>query len=159
MKRWPFPTLLLLAVALAACAVAPIGEQPATPADAPRETAMPRSFEPVGPLPSDAGDEGGVNKRAGEVPAQLLAQIRADAADRTGTPPGRIEVLEATSVTWRDGSLGCPERGMMYTMALVPGYHVVLRAGDEELDYRATAAGAFRLCIAPAPGGTADTTS
>ena len=35
---------------------------------------------------------------------------------------------------------------MSYTMALVDGYHVILVAAGEELDYRVGAQGGFRLC-------------
>ena len=75
-----------------------------------------------------------------------MADLIADAAERTGEEPDAIEVVQATAVTWNDGSLGCPEPGMFYTQALVDGYHVILRAGDEELDYRVGAQGGFRLC-------------
>jgi hypothetical protein len=30
---------------------------------------------------------------------------------------------------WNDGSLGCPEPGMMYTQALVNGYWLIIEAG------------------------------
>lgn len=108
-------------------------------------------------MPSDGAP--GADPRSGEVPAQLLERIRADASARTGAAPDELELVTAESVTWRDGSLGCPAPGVMYTMALVPGYHVVLRAGDEELDYRATAAGDFQVCENPRPGGGVDPSS
>ena len=82
----------------------------------------------------------------GEVPSAIMADLIADAAERTGEEPDAIEVVQAAAVTWNDGSLGCPEPGMFYTQALVDGYHVILRAGDEELDYRVGAQGGFRLC-------------
>ena len=82
----------------------------------------------------------------GEVPAEILADLVADAAQRTATEAGAVEVIQAEAVTWNDGSLGCPEPGMMYTQALVDGYQVILQAGDEELDYRVSAAGGFRVC-------------
>jgi len=88
----------------------------------------------------------------GEVPAEILANLVADASERTGVDAGAIEVVQAASVTWSDGSLDCPEPGMLYTQALVDGYQVILSAGDEELDYRVTAAGGFRLCEGGAPG-------
>jgi hypothetical protein len=113
-----------------------------------------RSFERVEPIPSEGG-----RARAGEVPSELLERIRADAIARTGVAPDELAVLTAESVTWNDGALGCPEAGKMYTMALVPGYHVVLRAGEQELDYRAAASGDFRLCANPPPGGGGDPSS
>jgi hypothetical protein len=83
----------------------------------------------------------------GEVPNEILDRILDDAVVRTGTDRASITVTRAEAVTWSDGSLDCPEPGMMYTQALVDGYHVILDADGEELDYRATAAGNFVLCV------------
>jgi hypothetical protein len=47
---------------------------------------------------------------------------------------------------WPDGSLGCPQPGMLYTQVLTPGYQVVVEAGGEEYDYRMGRTGTFRLC-------------
>jgi hypothetical protein len=88
----------------------------------------------------------GATGEVGEVPPELLEAVVQDAQSRTGADPSQITVVSATSVTWSDGSLGCPEPGQMYTQALVPGYQVVLRAGDEVLDYHASQRGAFVLC-------------
>ena len=89
----------------------------------------------------------------GEVPDDTLAGILSDAAQRTGLPEDAIEVVRAEAMTWSDGSLGCPEPGMVYTQALVDGFHVVLDAGGEELDYRVGQGGSFRLCENGRPGG------
>jgi hypothetical protein len=71
-----------------------------------------------------------------------------DAARRTGFKRTELEVLSAEAVTWSDGSLGCPQPGMMYTQALVPGFRIRLRAGAETLDYHAGRRGAPMLCPA-----------
>jgi hypothetical protein len=71
-----------------------------------------------------------------------------DAAQRTGRKKPELVVESAEAVTWADGSLGCPEPGAMYTMALVPGYRIRVRAGGELLDYHASARGYFVLCPA-----------
>lgn len=84
----------------------------------------------------------------GEVPAELLARLRADAAGRLGVEADALEVVRAESVTWNDGSLGCPQPGAMYTQALEPGYQVVLQAGDRQLDYRVRRGGYFFVCEA-----------
>ena len=84
---------------------------------------------------------------------------RADAARRTGVAAESLLLLSAESVTWSDGSLGCPQPGMMYTQALVPGYRVRLRGPGGEMDYHASARGALVLCPAeravdPLPGAS-----
>jgi hypothetical protein len=71
-----------------------------------------------------------------------------DAAQRTGLERSRLVVESAAAVTWADGSLGCPQPGMNYTMALVPGYRIIVRAGAQRLDYHASRRGYFVLCPA-----------
>lgn len=72
----------------------------------------------------------------------------ADAARRSGLAVGALQLVSAERVTWPDGSLGCPEPGMLYTQALVPGYRIRIRAGATTLDYHAGLRGAPRLCPA-----------
>ena len=69
-----------------------------------------------------------------------------DAAQRLTVDAATIDVVSARAVTWSDGSLGCPEDGMMYSQALVPGYRVTLRAAGQVLDYHAAANGHVALC-------------
>ena len=78
----------------------------------------------------------------------ITESVLEDAAMRTGVARVNLEVESAISVTWPDGSLGCPQPGMNYTMALVPGYRIRIRAGDALLDYHASRSGYFVLCPA-----------
>jgi hypothetical protein len=71
---------------------------------------------------------------AGPFDDEVAAAIE-DAVDRTGANPDAITVETVERVTWPDGSIGCPEPDQMYTMALVEGYRIVLRADGEELHY------------------------
>ena len=71
--------------------------------------------------------------------------MRQQASDLSAVPVTELTVARAEAVTWPDGSLGCPEPGMMYTQVLVDGYWVVIRAGDETYDFRGTGT-TFRLC-------------
>lgn len=88
----------------------------------------------------------------GEVPAEFLANVVADAAERAAVDAAAVEVVQAEATTWSDGSLGCPEPGMFYTQALVDGYHVIVEAGGDEFDYRLTANGGSVLCENGRPG-------
>ena len=83
------------------------------------------------------------------LPAEVLDPIVADAATRLGVAPAAISIVSATAETFSDGSLGCPEMGVMYTQALVDGYHVIVTADGTQLDYRGSAPGQFRLCENP----------
>jgi len=84
--------------------------------------------------------------------SSVTEAVLADAAKRTGMERASLNVESAEAVTWADGSLGCPQPGMSYTMALVPGYRIKVRAGERLLDYHASQRGYFVLC----PAGTAN---
>jgi hypothetical protein len=110
--------------------------------------AMPVVPLPGAPQPAPTSAQGPVT---GEVPQELLDAIFGDAEERTGVDRAQFTLLRAEAVVWRDGSLGCPQPGMMYTQALAPGYWVVLEAGGRELDYHASTGWHFFLCESPLP--------
>lgn len=84
--------------------------------------------------------------------ATLLAVLRADAAKRGGHNDARLVVLPAEDVVWSDGSLGCPQPGLVYTQALVPGWRVRIESGAEVLTYHASRRGQWVLCPAGLDG-------
>jgi hypothetical protein len=75
-----------------------------------------------------------------------LAMIAADAATVAGVDPASVAVVSVKPMTWTDGSLGCPKPGVMYTQVVVPGFRVIVRAGDQKLDYRVGHAGTAKRC-------------
>jgi hypothetical protein len=77
-----------------------------------------------------------------------------DLAQRVGVDPTAIEVTAYQSVTWRDGSLGCPQPDMLYTMALVPGRRMVLTVDGKDYAYHADRTSDFRYCAKPAADPT-----
>lgn len=69
------------------------------------------------------------------VPARmnLKGQIefsKKDLAQRLDVAPESVELSGANAVTWRSGALGCPETGMNYTEALVPGTVIYLQVDN-----------------------------
>jgi hypothetical protein len=78
---------------------------------------------------------------------ELIDRARTLAIEQEGASANDLEVLVAAQVTWNDGSLGCPEPGLMYTQALVDGYWVVFSHGNQLFDYRSSLDGEFRRCI------------
>ena len=78
--------------------------------------------------------------------ASIERSVLADAQQRGQAQPARIVVSEA--VTWRDGSLGCPEPGRMYPQALVKGYRIRVQAGAALLEYHASGSGQWLYCPA-----------
>jgi hypothetical protein len=133
--------LLALVAALGACGDDPLSEPDPVETTVPART--PPTLERVDPAPAPI---------TGEVPDEYLAPVLEDAAERAGLPVEELVVIRSEFVEWSDGSLGCPEPGMMYTQAIVPGYRVEVEAGDKVLDYRLDGAGRFRLCEADVLG-------
>lgn len=66
-------------------------------------------------------------------PMNLKGQVEysmKDLAHRLDVPLDAVVLSGANQVTWRSGALGCPEPGMTYTQALVPGSVIYLRVYD-----------------------------
>lgn len=77
---------------------------------------------------------------------KIVAQAKNDLAQRLAIDPAQIDLVEAASVTWPDGSLGCPQPGMAYTQVQVDGLLIRLRAGDRIYEYHGGGARAPFLC-------------
>lgn len=94
------------------------------------------------------------------LPAALADAVRADAAKRGGAAPDTVRIERVEMVTWRDGSLGCPQPDRMYTQALVPGWRIAVTVGSQTLAYHASRRGGWLWCPAeraqaPLPGNAA----
>jgi hypothetical protein len=131
---WPF-----LAAPWAVAAEQPSHPQgPMSPVTTPSQ--LPKA---IAPSPQAAPDPGG-----GEVPADIVAKMRADLAQQIGGRAAAARVVRAEAVTWADGGLGCAEPGQLYTQATVPGYRVDFEAAGGTYTYHASANGVFKLCRA-----------
>ncbi|WP_153392935.1 hypothetical protein [Ornithinicoccus halotolerans] len=164
----------LLAVALSGCGMtdgtAPgEGDGQAQTAPATTESGPERTTpEPVDPSPSSPAptepEEDAVTPLeptrdpaplpTGPVPTDLDQQPRvqaaiSDLARRLEVPEADVVVAGWAEVTWPDGSHGCPQPGMMYSQALVPGEQLVLRAAGELFSYHAARGKDFRFCADP----------
>ena len=143
-------TLALLSLLVLACTRAP-GAAPGA-STSPSVSLPPRPSDPSDMPPTVPPSDAPIT---GEVPAALLDAVRARLAADTGLDVASAEVKVAQDVQWPDGSLGCPEPGVSYTQAIVPGYQVVLVLDGREYDYRVTArSGTIRLCEGPGPIGS-----
>ena len=84
-------------------------------------------------------------------PMNLYGQIefsKKDLAQRLGIADELVVLSGARHVTWRSGALGCPDPGMNYTQALVPGAHGI---GPAEIDNLAACFTRHRPGMPPAP--------
>ncbi|MBI5943986.1 MAG: hypothetical protein HY864_06430 [Chloroflexi bacterium] len=105
-------------------------------------------MNPILSTPSAAGQE------------SLVDLAKQDLAQRLSIPAGDISVVDAREVTWSDGSLGCPQSGMMYAQVLTPGYLIKLVYDGREFEYHAGKDKALSYCknpIPPVEGAPVDT--
>lgn len=76
----------------------------------------------------------------------IFPQILADLATRVGQDPPSAQLTTVNEVTWNDGSIGCPQDGMMYTMALIDGYRLTLVVDGIEYAYHTDSGKNFTYC-------------
>lgn len=138
-------TVLAMLVAVAACG----NQGSATNEEAPTD-----AVESGEPQSSNGGDQAAEDKtmHRGNPDRMNLEEAieaaRKDLAERSGVETGEIQIVQARAVTWRNGALGCPEEGMMYTQALVDGFYIQLSDGDSEHAYHAGRNGKPFFCPA-----------
>jgi hypothetical protein len=58
----------------------------------------------------------------------LVEHAKDDLAQRLNIAKDEIDLISLEAVTWRDGSLGCPQPGMAYIQVLIDGMRIILRA-------------------------------
>jgi hypothetical protein len=80
-----------------------------------------------------------------------IALAIADAAAAAGVDASEVALVSAEMVTWSDGSIGCPEPGMVYTQALVDGYRIVVEVAGARVDYHGALGSAPFRCDDPTP--------
>ena len=141
MSRFPIAAATL-ALVLTACAAGTPSQTDPPATSAPPTTTAPGTASPD--LPASPG--GGIN---GDLDETMIDEVVEQAAADTGVSADEISVATAEAVTWSDGSLGCPEPGMGYTQALVPGYRIVLDVDGEQIHYHAASDGDFFACENP----------
>lgn len=109
--------------------------------------------------PGQDVEQAGVSASPEAEPGPQATVAIEDLAGRLGVAVGEISLISEKNVTWRDGSLGCPKKDMMYTQALVPGALIMLAAGDKEYQYHSGQGRPPFYCAAPqspAPANGAD---
>ena len=84
-------------------------------------------------------------------PSDPVGQAKAELAGRLGVDQSQVTLVGSDEVTWRDGSLGCPEPGMHYTQALIPGIRTVLEVAGKQYHYHSGGHRPPFLCENPQP--------
>jgi hypothetical protein len=90
-----------------------------------------------------------VGESSGPAGPPVALEAAADLARRLDVAEDEVSVESVEEVTWNDGSLGCAEKGTMYTQALVDGSRIVLRVGDRTYEYHSGGSRAPFLCEKP----------
>jgi len=110
------------------------------------------SNRPPTPLPTDQPATS--NPAALGPSANAMANIARNAlANDVGVAASRITVVSAEEVEWRDGSLGCPQPGMMYPQVITPGYRIMLEANGQTYTYHTDMRQRAVRCDNPSPRG------
>ncbi len=65
---------------------------------------------------------------------EALTLAKETLAQELGVDEEEIAVERAEPVRWRDTSLGCPQKGMMYAQVITPGYRVWLQVEGKTYD-------------------------
>jgi hypothetical protein len=130
--------------------------EPAAAPEGARETVLQpvpeATSEPVAPVTVDLSKITPVPAEEGELIVQpqpgtpgilpsLIERATDDLRRQLNVSRQAIVVKEATSVNWRDSSLGCPEEDMGYLTVITPGYWIVLEVAGKSYYYHADEAG------------------
>jgi hypothetical protein len=92
----------------------------------------------------------------GQTPRDEAGHTATDlVSKKLGLTSADVRVVTIAEATWRDSSLGCPERGHVYTPAQIGGFRVIVEAGTTRYDVR-TAGGRAVLCNGGAQPSTAE---
>jgi hypothetical protein len=150
--RWIF-LFVLLALAMTGCGSSQtdVEESPdlplSSPSREPLSTLIPAQptqgdkpqMNPLLPTPSAPGLEG------------LIETAKEDLAQRLSVQTSDIILVEANEVIWPDGSLGCPQPGMMYAQVLTSGYLIKLKYDIRDFEYHAGEDRSLTYCKNPTP--------
>lgn len=82
------------------------------------------------------GDKVAMPDQESHTASSTLVQLaEADLAKRLNVTPSEITLAEMREITWRDGSLGCPQPGMRYKQVLVNGTQIRFEVGGKSFYY------------------------
>jgi hypothetical protein len=82
---------------------------------------------------------------AAQQPAEAQIAL-ADASAHLGVGQDALAIVRIEAKQWPDASLGCPKSGEFYAQVVTPGYLIVIRGGDQDLEYHTDQRGNVVLC-------------
>lgn len=143
MRSIRIPLVLLAVTILASCGTDP---------DAGSDATVPPSSPSTSTTSTTEGTTTSTTSAVDGVPVDAAIALL---AEQLGVPADEISVALAEQITWNDGALGCPEPGMSYTQALVPGYRILLEVGGDTYAVHGADGGDPFLCDEPTATGDA----
>lgn len=131
----------------------PVSEPDPTPTDETKQVSEPVTVDLTEVTPVPMNETPIVQPAPGQPGAggDFVALAMDDLGARLGVPVADIEMISLQDVTWRDGSLGCPEPDVLYTQALVSGQQLILRTNGTDYHYHSGKGGSFIYCSNPEP--------
>lgn len=158
--------IVAVALVATACGGGNVGEDPsaetspATEVTAGTDTSMaeetttttsqtPTTKASTEPEETSVGDNTGADGQISS--AAQLEGAKEDLARRLDVAAAEVTVVTQEEIVWRNGALGCPEEGMMYTQALVDGSLLILEVDGQQYEYHGRAGGSLEFCADPAP--------
>lgn len=152
-----FSNLLLLgclAILLAGCNPIMVADSPETPTQPPggiTTSTETQTMPTEPPQHDDMPRDPPLLDPASPESQTLIGKAKADLAQRLSIPASQINTLEIQGVLWPDDSLGCPQPGLTYTQAPVPGYLITLESDGNEFEYHANLHDSVFYCENPTP--------
>lgn len=111
------------------------GAAETVPPSSPLPTPIPK-ITPITEGPSDLKGETGSTEEMNDDTKQAVAAAKQALAEQMKVTVDQIELISVKSVQFRDSSLGCPQKGMVYLQVITPGYQVMLSLEGQTYDYR-----------------------
>jgi len=139
-----FTTILLVGCQPAPSQVIEIPATPTIPSAIEVDPTATPETAPTGESESEPADNENM-PQADRHPHETLA--KEDLAKQLNVAIDEIKTVSLRSMTWPNGSLGCPQPDMMYTQAQVEGMLIQLQVGDATYSYHSSDNRDPFLCI------------
>ena len=78
-----------------------------------------------------------------KLPNSVAKAVLRDASSRSNLSLGELRIVKAEQREWPNGCLGLVERGRFCTQAIVPGWHVTVKGGQQTFVYRTDDSGSL----------------
>lgn len=94
------------------------------------------------------GPDVAAEERPGKVASRPRAVAVSAVTAHNRLTPGQLIVISLEAMNFADGSLDCPQPGMVYPQVITPGHRVLLESGSQSFDVRVSG-DRGRICDTP----------